>query len=35
VIAVRLADVLRVVIFDNHATHAKRQLIVDKGAGVD
>ena len=34
--AVRLADVLRViVIFDNHAAHAKRQLIVDKGAGVD
>ena len=35
-VAVRLTDVLSVaIIFDDHATHSKRQLIVDKGAGVD
>jgi hypothetical protein len=35
-VAVRLTDVLSiVVIFNDHATHPERQLIVDKGAGVD
>jgi len=35
-VAVRLTDALRiVVILDDHATHTKRQLIVDEGAGVD
>ena len=35
-VAVRLTNVLSVVvIFDDHPTHAKRQLVVDKGAGVD
>jgi hypothetical protein len=35
-VAVRLTEILCVVvIFDNHTTHAKRQLIVDEGAGVN
>jgi hypothetical protein len=35
-VAVRLTEVLRiVVIFNDHAAHAKRQLIVDEGASVN
>lgn len=35
-VAVRLTDVMSVgVFFDDHAAHSKRQLIVDKGTGVD
>ena len=35
-VAVRLTEILCVVvIFDNHTAHAKRQLIVDEGAGVN